>query len=99
VHVRRRQQERHMIQPLRKLPHMTGITRSASLAAVLLIALGGCSVPEGSTSQVTHNTGMPGWTGRSLVVGSHSAIAGDTTAAGRQQSWGAGGGSGGGGGM
>ena len=54
-------------------------------AASLLVALGGCSVP-GS------NTNTAGWTGRTIVVGSHSTVAGDAAATELQQRWGRGGG-------
>jgi hypothetical protein len=79
---------------------MTRLIRLAIAAAAVLAIAGGCSVPEDNTSQLAPDAGTPGWTGRRLVVGSHSSVAGDATA--RQQNWsagGAGGGGGGGGGM
>jgi hypothetical protein len=69
---------------------MTKITRAVLSATSLIIALGGCSVTRinGGTDQGAQDTNAPGWTGRTLVVGSHSTVADDAQATYLQQKWG-----------
>jgi hypothetical protein len=67
---------------------MTRISCSLLLAAPLLaiVLLGGCTQsPAASTVAVNPNT--PGWTGRTIVVGNNSTIAGDAVATEQQQKW------------
>jgi hypothetical protein len=69
---------------------MTKITRTILSATSLVVALGGCSTTRinGSSDQTALDTNTPGWTGRTLVVGSHSTVAGDAQATYLQQKWG-----------
>lgn len=67
---------------------MTRISRSVLLAAPLLaiVSLGGCTqIPAAGTVAVDPNT--PGWTGRTVVPGNNSTIAGNAVATEQQQKW------------
>jgi hypothetical protein len=76
---------------------MTRISRAvpfdAPLQAILLAApllavcfLGGCSpVPGATTAAIGPDT--PGFTGRTIVIGNNSTIAGDAVATEMQQKW------------
>lgn len=66
---------------------MTRITIIA--AAALLIGLGACSVPSstGGANQTARNDHTPGWTGRTLVIGTSSTIAGAAAATYNEQKW------------
>jgi len=67
---------------------MTRTSCSLLLAAPLLaiVALGGCAQnPPPGANAINANT--PGWTGRTVVVGNNSTIAGDAGATEQQQKW------------
>jgi len=66
---------------------MTKIARSLCPTIAVLIALGGCSPPPGA-DQAVPDINTPGWTGRTLVPGSGSTIAGNAAATELQQKWG-----------
>lgn len=67
---------------------MTRISCCLLLAAPLLAIglLGGCSQSPG-TSMVAANPGTPGWTGRTIIPGNNSTIAGNAEATEQQQKW------------
>jgi len=69
---------------------MTKIIRAAISTASLLVVLGGRTTPGSNdgANQTAQNTNTAGWTGRTLVVGSHSMVAGDAEASYLQQKWG-----------
>jgi hypothetical protein len=77
---------------------MIRMTYSIAWAVALLVTLAGCGGAANDTNQSAQNAGAPGWTGRTLVPGSHSAISTNAGAAQLQQHWGGNGGGGGGGG-
>jgi hypothetical protein len=54
------------------------------LAAILLVVVAGCASPS---SQVSQSPNTPGATGRTVVPGSNSTVAGDADATYRQQKW------------
>jgi hypothetical protein len=56
-------------------------------AVSLLLALGACSVPAVDANQAARNENTPGWTGRTVVIGSTSTIAGNALATYDQQKW------------
>ena len=66
---------------------MTKMMRSILPAWLLVFALGGCGVPNIDANQAEQNAKLPGWTGRTFVVGSSSTIAGDADATYQQQKW------------
>jgi|tagenome__1003787_1003787.scaffolds.fasta_scaffold18629107_1 hypothetical protein len=67
---------------------MTVFMRSFLLIGSLLALLVGCGVGgNGSGSQIAHGPDTLGWTGRTVVVGSHSTIAGNAVATEQQQKW------------
>jgi hypothetical protein len=55
----------------------------AAAALTLTLLMGGCA--QGNLS--AGGPGTPGWTGRTVVVGNNSTIAGDATATENQQKW------------
>jgi hypothetical protein len=65
---------------------MTRITRAIVPAAILLATLAACSAPP-DAAQAEKNANTPGWTGRTIVVGSTSTIAGNAEATYEQQKW------------
>jgi hypothetical protein len=65
---------------------MTVSMRLFPLPGALLAILAGCGV-TGNGVQTVHDPTMPGWTGRTVVIGSHSTIAGDAVATEQQQKW------------
>jgi hypothetical protein len=66
---------------------MTVAMHSLPLFGGLLAILVGCGIGESGGSQAVHNPDTPGWTGRTLVMGSHSTVAGDAAATEQQQKW------------
>jgi hypothetical protein len=67
---------------------MTRLARSILVAAPLLaiVSLGGCSQnPVAGTAAISPNT--PGSTGRTIIPGNNSTIAGDAVATEQQQKW------------
>jgi hypothetical protein len=67
---------------------MTKTMCSILSAASLLVTLGACAAPlDVSAEQAAQNAKIPGWTGRTFVVGSNSTIAGDAVATYDQQKW------------
>ena len=68
---------------------MTTVTRSILLVASLLAMPVGCGVTQTSTSggEAAPTSATPGWTGRTVVVGSNSTIAGNAVATYQQQKW------------
>jgi hypothetical protein len=67
---------------------MSRLSCTILLAAPLLavILLGGCSQsPDSGTLAIGPNT--PGSTGRTIVIGNNSTIAGDAVATEQQQKW------------
>jgi hypothetical protein len=69
---------------------MTKIMRAVLSTCSLLVTLGGCSVTHGDAgaNQTAEDLNTPGWTGRTLIVGSRSTVAGDAQATYLQQKWG-----------
>jgi hypothetical protein len=70
---------------------MIRVIQFIAAAFCLLVALAACGAPP----DVPATQSTPGWTGHSLVIGSHSTIAGSAA---HPSAWGADGGGGGGGG-
>jgi hypothetical protein len=68
---------------------MSFTIRSALSTFALLIGLGACTVPP-PPDQGAQNDTVPGWTGRTFVVGSSSTVAGNAEATYLQQKWGIG---------
>jgi hypothetical protein len=66
---------------------VTKMMRSIVSAVSLLLALGACSVPSVDANQAARNANTPGWTGRTVVIGSTSTIAGNALATYDQQKW------------
>ncbi len=65
--------------------------RSALSTFALLIGLGACTVPAPpNPDQAAQNNTVPGWTGRTFVLGSSSTVAGNAEATYEQQKWGVG---------
>jgi hypothetical protein len=67
---------------------MTRISRAVLLAAPLLavVSLGGCAPsPDSTAAAIGPDT--PGWTGRTVVPGNNSTIAGNAAATEQQQKW------------
>jgi hypothetical protein len=61
---------------------MFSIVRLILVAASTVFSLSACTAPGGDGTAAT-----PGWTGRSVVVGSTSTIAGNAIATEQQQKW------------
>jgi hypothetical protein len=73
----------------RSFPVLFNAPFRVSLAVAPLLAiglLGGCSQSP-SASMVTVNPGTPGWTGRTIIPGNNSTIAGNAEATEQQQKW------------
>jgi len=68
---------------------MITIPRSVLLVASLLAMPVGCGVTQTNVSgrEAAPTSATPGWTGRTVVVGSSSTIAGDAVATEQQQKW------------
>jgi hypothetical protein len=64
---------------------MTTTIRPILLLGSTLLMLAGCVQPNGGQAMMDPNT--PGWTGRTVVPGSTSTIAGDAVATEMQQKW------------
>jgi hypothetical protein len=65
---------------------MTVSMRGFLLPGSLLAMLAGCGV-TGNGAQTVRDPNTPGWTGRTVIVGSHSTIAADAVATEQQQKW------------
>ena len=65
---------------------MTTTIRSALLLGSTLMILAGCAAPV--DMQAARDPNTPGATGRTVVIGSNSTIAGDAGATYYQQKWG-----------
>jgi hypothetical protein len=65
---------------------MTTTIRSAMLLGATLVTFAGCAAPADMKAAQDPNT--PGATGRTVVIGSNSTIAGDALATYYQQKWG-----------
>ena len=65
------------------------MNRVALLGPVLaLLALAGCSQPTATATDASASGGsVPGATGRTVVPGSNSTVAGDANATEQQQKW------------
>ena len=63
------------------------------MRAILLVALlitgvpTGCGVSQTKISGTAPNASTPGWTGRTVVIGSNSTVAGNAEATEQQQKW------------
>jgi hypothetical protein len=70
---------------------MTKIMCAILSACSLLVALGGCNVihADAGANRTAVDFNTPGWTGRTLIGGSRSTVAGDAQATYLQQKWGA----------
>jgi hypothetical protein len=66
---------------------MPAISRLFLLAAVLLGIPAGCGVVQTGAGGSGSTTATPGWTGRTVVVGSNSTVGGDAAATEMQQKW------------
>jgi hypothetical protein len=69
---------------------MTMMIRAILPAAALLISLSACAADPTCTCvppQGVQTSTIPGWTGRTVVPGSNSTIAGDAVATEQQQKW------------
>lgn len=66
---------------------MTKTVRLLSWTALLLATLVACSVAGPDTGQGAANANTPGGTGRTVVPGSNSTVAGDAAATDLQQKW------------
>jgi hypothetical protein len=67
------------------------MTRFILVGASMLVLLGACTVPPTpNPEQAAENANVPGWTGRTFVVGNTSTVAGDAEATYIQQKWGVG---------
>lgn len=70
---------------------MSRTTRFILSAAPALLMLGGCSVPlTPGADEAARNANTRGWTGRTVVVGNNSTVAGDAEATYLAQKWGVG---------
>ena len=67
---------------------MGTMTRSLLVVGPMLSILAGCAASE--PNQTVMNPNTPGWTGRTVVMGSTSTVAGDAAATELQQKWGVG---------
>jgi len=54
--------------------------------AIALLTLAGCGMTQ-QTDPATQNASTPGWTGRTVVIGANSTVAGDARATYEQQKW------------
>ena len=66
---------------------MTAVSRAFITAAFLLGTLTGCAGDRTTSGPGVADTSTPGWTGRTLVAGSNSTLAGNATATEMQQKW------------
>jgi hypothetical protein len=67
------------------------MTRFILVGASVLVVLGACTVPPTpNPDQAAENAKLPGWTGRTFVMGSSSTVAGNADATYIQQKWGVG---------
>ncbi len=64
---------------------MTKMIWSIMSASSLLIMVTACSVPDYTATAMNDHT--PGWTGRTLIPGNTSTVAGDAAATNSQQKW------------
>jgi len=61
--------------------------RPILLIALLLGTPAGCGAPRTNASGASANASTPGWTGRTVIPGSTSTVAGDAAATEQQQKW------------
>ena len=70
---------------------MTRVMGALLSGASLMLVLGACSTPASvNGTQAAQNANTPGWTGRSVVIGSSSTVGGNAEATYEQQKWGIG---------
>jgi uncharacterized lipoprotein YajG len=62
------------------------MTTQQSVLLTSLLLLAGCAMSQ-STGPMAQTPDTPGWTGRTIVVGNNSTVAGDAAATDNQQKW------------
>jgi hypothetical protein len=66
---------------------MTAVSRLILRAAFLLGTLAGCAGTQTTAGAGVPDASTPGWTGRTVVVGSNSTVGGVAAATEMQQKW------------